>query len=239
MIVRSSRLVILAFAALSAGVAGNLLLMQSPLPGSGGRVLADRTTQKLAQERGRKLAIDQAAEAITVTPALPAPAPAAPASIVAAVQPPSGAHETTAAVQRLLLARGYEPGATDGVQGLVTRAAVMAFEHDHGLALTGEASELLLRALQNGPASISAAGYAAAAKEKRARAEQVVRTVQQSLSGLGYGAGKPTGRLNDETERAIREFEIDQRLPETGRISGQLVGRLARAAGNGRIAAGR
>lgn len=234
---RSSRLVLVAFGLLSAGVSANLLFMQSPLPaGSGGRVLADRTAQKAQQERGKRLAIDQVAEPVVASspPLASSPAASMPISPLA-----SSALEITAAAQRALLARGYEPGATDGVAGLVTRAAIMAFEHDHGLALTGEASDLLLRALQGGPASITTASYAAAAKDKRSRTEQLVRTVQQSLAGLGYSVGKPAGRMTDETERAIREFEMDQGLKVTGRISGPLVARLARAAGNGRIAAGR
>ena len=36
--------------------------------------------------------------------------------------------------------------------GLATRAAIMAFEHDHGLALTGEASEALLKRILLGAA---------------------------------------------------------------------------------------
>jgi len=32
--------------------------------------------------------------------------------------------------------------------------------------------------------------------------------------------------MGEETVRAIREFETDQHLPETGRVSGQLVARM-------------
>jgi hypothetical protein len=52
--------------------------------------------------------------------------------------------KSVAAIQRELDARGYGPLASDGVIGIGTRAAIMAYEHDHGLALTGEASEALL-----------------------------------------------------------------------------------------------
>src|SRR5690606_14381969 len=49
------------------------------------------------------------------------------------------------AVQRELIDRGYEAGPVDGVAHAVTRAAVMAYEHDHGLPLTGQPSEDLLK----------------------------------------------------------------------------------------------
>jgi len=38
--------------------------------------------------------------------------------------------------------------------------------------------------------------------------------------------------------RAIRAFETDQSLPETGRISGPLISRLARISGDGKVASG-
>ena len=44
--------------------------------------------------------------------------------------------------------------------------------------------------------------------------------------------------LTPETMRAIRTFEADQALPETGRVSGPLVSRLARVSGDRKIAAG-
>ena len=43
----------------------------------------------------------------------------------------------TRAVQRELQIRGYETGARDGVAGVMTRGAIMAYEHDHGLAADG------------------------------------------------------------------------------------------------------
>ena len=44
--------------------------------------------------------------------------------------------ETIRAIQRELKLRGYGPVAGDGAMGLTTRAAIMAFEHDHGMALS-------------------------------------------------------------------------------------------------------
>ena len=136
--------------------------------------------------------------------------------------------ETVRAIQRELKARGYGPLAGDGVIGLTTRAAIMAFEFDHGLGLTGEASEDLLRRILLGASpDIEPAG---AAKVRSVEAEQVIRTVQQRLTALGYRIGRVDGWLGEDTVKAIRDFEMDKGLVPKGRICAELVGRLSAAA---------
>ena len=51
------------------------------------------------------------------------------------------------AVQRELGRRGYNPGIPNGVVNVATRGAIMAYQRDHGLPLSGEASEALLKAI--------------------------------------------------------------------------------------------
>ena len=46
-------------------------------------------------------------------------------------------------LQRNLRRLGYEPGPIDGILGAKTRAAIRAFQTDHGLQVTGEASDNL------------------------------------------------------------------------------------------------
>lgn len=256
------RMLLAAFVLLSAGVAVNLLMMQ-PIRTSTPtlKLYAEHQPLKPAAEATARPAPPSADPALPAPGAKrrtassetrvaaietrPTPTPAAPTARAetAVAGEPAGRdvsfRDITAAVQARLAARGYEAGQPDGVNGLVTRAAILAFEHDHGLAPTAEPSEALLRALEHGPGTISAAAYAAAARDKRPRAEQVVKTVQQSLVALGYAIAKPNGRVAEDTERAIREFEMDQRLPVTGRISGAIVARLARLAGHGKLTAGR
>ena len=140
-----------------------------------------------------------------------------------------GNPEIIRAVQRELTNRNYGPLVADGVPGLVTRAAIMAFEHDSRLPLTGEATEKLLSRLLLGFSGASdPADEASAGRVRSAAAEVVMRTVQQSLAALGYQAGRIDGRAGDDTDRAIREFESDQGLPLTGRISAEVFGRLGR-----------
>ncbi|MFN0218068.1 MAG: peptidoglycan-binding protein [Hyphomicrobium sp.] len=131
-------------------------------------------------------------------------------------------------VQRELNARTYEAGQPDGVAGLVTRAAVMAYEHDYHLPLTATPSQDVLSRIVLGSSASQASARATAPTSE---AQSVIRLVKQSLAALGYQPGRVDGALTAETARAIREFETDQRLAETGRISGPLMSRLLRLQG--------
>ena len=136
--------------------------------------------------------------------------------------------ETVRAVQRELKLHGYGPVPVNGTMGLATRAAIMAFEHDHGMALSAEASERLLKRIVLGaaePADVTRV----ADLDASARAAEVIRSVQQWLAALGYQPGQTDGRLGEETVTAIREFEVDKGMVPRGRISAELVGRLNEA----------
>lgn len=138
--------------------------------------------------------------------------------------------DLTKAVQRELKAKGYETGAVDGVTGLVTRGAIMAYESDAGLPLTAEPRQSLLQHLILGSAQIQPTddGRTPPGPE----AEAVIRAVQRAFRQLGYLSTLPDGRLNDATRRAIRKFERDRKLSESGRISGELLAKLATLAGD-------
>jgi len=144
--------------------------------------------------------------------------------------------DVTRAVQRELQIRGYETGARDGVAGLMTRGAILAFEYDHGLPLTARPSQELLKSILLGDGRTTSGKRAAGAES--AQAQDVIRSVQRSLAQLGYRPGPANGRLTPDTARAIRAFEIDQTLPESGRVSGPLISRLARLSSEGRVASG-
>ncbi len=241
------------FVALTLALAGNMLLLQSrgQLPGAeraGGspagknaRVLSVSVADATAPAAASDAVAGEAKARPVAAPAKPAAEPAAKdgsakdAAARSAAPAAAETLETVRAVQRELQARGYEAGSQDGTPGLVTRAAVLAYEYDHGLPLTAEPGERLLRQIKSKQTQLGAKP-AAGQGERSPQAEQVIRTVQQSLVNANYAVGKIDGRLGEETVRAIREFEIDQSMPETGRVSGQLVARLARLAGQGRLA---
>jgi peptidoglycan hydrolase-like protein with peptidoglycan-binding domain len=141
--------------------------------------------------------------------------------------------ELTRAIQRELKAKGYDAGAVDGVAGLVTRAAIMAYEADHGLGLTAEPQQALLQHIILGSGMSSRSDAPGAMAEMGPEARAVVQTVQTALAKLGFQPGAADGRLSEETIRAIRKFESAQGMRQTGRISGPFAARLVGLAGSG------
>jgi peptidoglycan hydrolase-like protein with peptidoglycan-binding domain len=121
----------------------------------------------------------------------------------------------------------------DGVMRPAVRAGIMAFEHEHRLPLTGEATQELLKQLLFG--APPAAGAAGPAEVRSQQALAVIKDVQRQLAAHGYRPGGADGRLTAETVAAIRTFEADQGLAPKGRISAVLLDRLESGmAGGGR-----
>ncbi len=152
---------------------------------------------------------------------------------------PGNQQELVRQVQGELAARGYAPGPVDGDAGLLTRAAILAFEHDHGLAATAEPTEAVLAALRT-RTSARRTAEGANWRSPSQTATALVRTVQQHLIAAGHLAGAPNGRLDGRTVAAIRSFETASDMIATGRISAPLVARLQRpGTARARLAAGR
>lgn len=234
------------FLLVASGVAGNALFMQSqpsmasravveqPLPH---RTTADRmrntgdVARPVARVAARKSTEDRTQRTARLDPAsstldgLPAVADTAEEDT-----------ETIRALQRELRQRGYGPLVSDGIMRPVTRAAIMAYEHDQGLPLSGEASEMLLGRVLLGASPSFEPTSGAARKVASQRAAQIVRTAQEMLAKLGYQPGQIDGRLSEETVRAVREFELDKGLACKGRISAEVLLRLTEAAQSGQPA---
>jgi peptidoglycan hydrolase-like protein with peptidoglycan-binding domain len=207
---QTARRVLGAFMLLSMGVVLNVLVMQP-------------AGQRPAGSRAGK-------------PVLRHDAPSANTVPVAAARPSTPASgdnpDIVTGIQRELAARDYDLGAPDGTASATTRAAIMAWEHDNGLSLTGEPTAAVLKAIILGVDPATGAQIAselkALPKEREPRTQHLIRSVQQSLADLGYVLGTASGQMNDDTAKAIREFEQEQGLPTTGRISATLISRLAR-----------
>lgn len=217
-----------AFLALSGGVGANVFLLQSG--GRSGRGI-DATAWNIAAieaaEFGDTGSIGNSADPRHPDNGLDL-------SVLDPAPKSGDADDVARAIQRELQIRGYATGAQDGVVGTMTRAAIMAFEHDHGMPLTGRPSDDLLKAIVLGADGKPTKG---ATKVETSEAQDVIRNVQRALAKLGYKPGAATGKMTAETTRAIRAFEADQALPESGRVSGPLIARLGRLAGTGRVAA--
>lgn len=145
------------------------------------------------------------------------------------------AADVARAVQRELKLRGYKADDSDGAETSVMRAAIMAFEYDHGMRLTGRPSQPLLKSILLGEGSSK--GRSDVSSGQSAEAREMIRYVQKMLAELGYRPGTASGTFNSSTKVAIRKFERDQALPVTGRVSGALVARIERLSADGRIAA--
>jgi peptidoglycan hydrolase-like protein with peptidoglycan-binding domain len=221
---------LLCFALVLAGVACNAVYLQEPRgemhAGEGGKQTA-RAPLRAAPAAGAKTehgvkGSTRSGEAVGETPTLRiarfAADPGAARPAVAAAGP-----DTVRAIQRELAARGFGPLPQDGTLGLATRAAIMAYEHDHGLPLTATPSEPLLKRLLLPSEESQARTDSAVAS---AEAEQVVAGVQRALAELGYSPGRTDGRLGAETVRAITEFEVDRGQVPKGRISAELIRQL-------------
>lgn len=138
------------------------------------------------------------------------------------------------AVERELRIRRYLDAQSADDADLVLQAAILAFEWDNGLPLTATPSEALLQGLILGAPPGGAPGNSAV--PPTTAAEGLIRTVQQSLSLLGYTTLKPDGRIGPGTQKVIRSFEVRQGMAQTGRISAALVRRVFELAGKGNLA---
>lgn len=238
---RQIRVGFVALGVITGSVAFNLLAMQ---PGDGRATRPERAYRGLDTLPGtpstsvKESAAAAAAQAAREKDAS-AEAPALPASGRDTARTPAlpPGSEVTRAIQKALSARGYASGESDGAIDVVTRAAILHFESDYGLPLTAEPSAIVLDALERlrEPVKVAASTTARPGPE----VESLIRTVQQSLDRHGYRPGAADGLLGDATAQAIRAFERDNGLAESGRISAPLVARLADIAGTGRVAAAR
>lgn len=136
-------------------------------------------------------------------------------------------------VQRELQSAGFYKGAIDGVVGRRTRDAISAYQKANGLDVTGTPSQELIEHIrytrQIAEASLFTGSVDPAPDaEQRAR----VRRVQTALSELAYYQGEISGELQRPTQLAIRQFEREQGLPETGAITEALVAQLAKISGD-------
>lgn len=232
---RQAQFALLSFAVLSAGIAFNALILQRRPTGfpeaaaNQAPHIPDEPARKLHKTSPAPHNNPRTSEARNQEPLRIARF--APDSAKLDVLPEAAEDEadgtTISAIQRELKQRNYGPIPVDGFLRAPTRAAIMAFEYDHGLPLTGEASEKALKQILLGaPAGGTAAG---AGKAGSIHAENMIRSVQKSLIALGYQSGAADGQLGEDTIKAIRDFEMDRGLVPKGRISAELLSRLAEA----------
>ncbi|MGD9868542.1 MAG: peptidoglycan-binding protein [Hyphomicrobiales bacterium] len=161
------------------------------------------------------------------TASVPRPSPAPEKPKAAAPSRPSAPVETVRALQRELVVRGYDAGIADGVAGLMTRAAIMAYQYDNKLAMTGEPGEALLKRVLLGASS----GADKLDGEIPPETVALIKGVQQMLSNMGYSPGAIDGIFGNATSSAIEVFEKERGMKPKGRISGELLKELMHVTG--------
>ena len=119
------------------------------------------------------------------------------------------------ALQRELARRGYANQLQMRPNGL--RLAVLAYEFDNSLPLTGEPTEALLkRVLFDGNQ-----GPRGSFSDRAELNTKLVMEAQRMLAGLGFFRGTFSGRIDVWTSNAIRDFERHRGIPLTGRLTDQ------------------
>lgn len=146
--------------------------------------------------------------------------------------------ETVRAIQRELKELKLYPGQLDGKQTPLIHAAIMAYEQAQALPLTGEPTQSLLRDLIVGPQAGGATLQAGFGVVAGSAAERLVKEIRLKLVALGYAPGSVEGKVTVDLMRAIRAFERDNGMSETGRISAALVLQLQRSAASFKTRAG-
>lgn len=208
-----ARFILLAFVLIAAAITYNAIFLQNgshPAP-----MTADANVRS--------------GQSVRTTQSMPKPARTLPRH-TQRTQPSMAQSDTVLALQRHLTDRGYEPGPADGVLGDQTRAAIMAYQHDNKLPITGESTGKLLKSMILG-SSPGESVTVASSSELSAESAALVKSIQKTLGNLGYDAGPVDGLIGASTNTAIRKFEKDRKLSVKGRISGRLVRELREASG--------
>lgn len=135
-------------------------------------------------------------------------------------------------IQRQLLASGYYKGGIDGVLGRKTRAAIMAYQQAVGMDATGEPSAELVEHIRFTREVAEASLFTGSVDPSPdAETRASIRRVQAGLADLAYSPGQINGEMTDETRQAIRAFQRDRNLTETGEITPALLAELAKVSG--------
>jgi peptidoglycan hydrolase-like protein with peptidoglycan-binding domain len=236
----SARLTLVSFLLLAGAIATNALYLQAPLE-TNSRVTSS-VTEPAKPDEAERISPTPRAERNQPRQAAPkgdlqagrsgstnnpprdnevrsAPAPENP-SEPDADPVPLPPEEVIRAIQRELAFRNYAVGRRDGRLDTATRLAILNYQYDAGLRLTGRPSEAVLKDILFGP-------FQGAASDRRiAQFEAdsaLVARVQRVLSRLGFGNLAENGRLGAETRAAVREFAAFRDLPRDGRLSPRLL----------------
>ena len=129
--------------------------------------------------------------------------------------------------QSLLNDLGYHPGPADGMMGKKTKHAIIQFQRDHGLPETGTPDSRTMELMQQKPSQKKTQ----AASPAKAKYDKNLHEAQGYLRKLGYGPGPADGMMGMKTQNAIKKFQRDRGLPETGALDDSTLNTIRNQAG--------
>ena len=210
-----ARLTLLAIMALFLATAGNALFLQerarTPSTMWSGRLPPEKPAVTSDTPETASLPAAPPVQAPEAQPAVPLPAPPQPSHAQPPAEPAS--QRLLAALQRELGRHGYAGQLQAQANGL--RLAVLAYEFDNSLPLTGEPTEGMLKLVLF---DINQAPRGAFADRAEANPRLVIE-IQKALLGLGFFRGSLSGRMDLWTSEAVKDFERHRGLMLTGRLA--------------------
>lgn len=135
-------------------------------------------------------------------------------------------------IQQRLNRMGYDPGSVDGIWNESTQRAVVNYQQANGLEPTGSLnirtiaslgmSQALMGQVPDLPKQVDQQLAQEVARQGGTRlhvSPATLRLIQQSLNSYGYQAGNVQGVWDQETSRALQNFQEAQGLEPTGNLN--------------------
>jgi len=145
--------------------------------------------------------------------------------------------------QQQLRDDGYYKGSVDGVDGPATRSAIRRYQKENNLDVTGRLDRETQKQLgvkghdaddrrrdaddrRSGTADRSVREADRDQRGTIAPSNEAITAAQRRLHDKGFYKGNFDGRLGPETQSAIREYQKNSNLNETGRLDQATLSRL-------------
>lgn len=124
-------------------------------------------------------------------------------------------------IQTELNRLGYNAGPEDGAFGPSTRRAIVTYQSDMNMRVTGEASEDLLADLRN-----TRRNNAPDDNDNAMADAELIQQIEDQLTRLGWDVGTPDGEWGGKSRNAAREFQSKIGVPVDGKADQELLTQL-------------
>jgi len=124
---------------------------------------------------------------------------------------PANAKEQALAVQQALSGLGYQVGPQDGKMNGNTLEVLRTFQQDMGLPANGRTDAQTLEALGFCVSNDGSMDFPADRRRQ-------LQTAQRLLAEQGYDPGPADGQMGNKTREALKQFQADRGLSQTGKV---------------------